>query len=50
MCPCFTTKAFGVGLGLEIARKIIDGHCGRITLDSKLGTGDEVKTEVPYKC
>ncbi len=47
--PYFTTKTSGTGLGLPIAQKIIDGHCGRISLLSKPGTGTEVKIELPYR-
>lgn len=48
--PYFTTKTTGTGLGLAIAQKIIDQHCGRISLSSKKGAGTEVKIELPYKC
>ncbi|MFZ1947299.1 MAG: ATP-binding protein [bacterium] len=37
--PFFTTKAEGSGLGLVIARRIVTGYGGRITLDSKEGVG-----------
>ena len=38
--PFFTTKPMGEGsgLGLDIARKIIDKHQGNITLESKVGS------------
>jgi signal transduction histidine kinase len=48
--PYFTTKASGTGLGLSIAQKIINGHCGKISLDSRRGSGTEVKIELPYRC
>jgi PAS domain S-box-containing protein len=37
--PFFTTKEKGTGLGLALARKIIDGHGGRIAADSTPGAG-----------
>ncbi len=38
--PFFTTKGGGgLGLGLDISRKIVQAHHGRITFESKLGEG-----------
>ncbi len=37
--PFFTTKQSGVGLGLAIVSKIVDGHGGRMTVDSEQGKG-----------
>lgn len=37
--PFFTTKNEGMGLGLAVCDEIIRNHNGRITLDSRLGTG-----------
>jgi len=31
---CFTTKETGAGLGLAIAKKVMDNHCGSIKLES----------------
>jgi signal transduction histidine kinase len=36
--PFFTTKTKGTGLGMAIARRIIDAHGGRIAVgDSSIG-------------
>jgi len=37
--PYFTTKDFGTGLGLVIAKKFIEEHNGKITVSTKLGEG-----------
>jgi signal transduction histidine kinase len=47
--PLFTLKpkGKGTGLGLNIARRIIEGHGGKIWLRSKEGTGTTVSIELP---
>lgn len=37
--PFSTTKPEGSGLGLFIARQVIDDHAGRLTLDPQIGEG-----------
>ena len=37
--PLFTTKAFGTGLGLPAAEKILEQHGGGLEIASKPGQG-----------
>ena len=45
----FTTKPAGegTGLGLDIVRKIIDKHQGRIEVDSEVGRGTTFTVRLP---
>jgi len=47
--PFYTRKSGGTGLGLPIAKKIIEGHKGKIHIDSKKGAGTEVIIELTYQ-
>lgn len=40
-------KAEGTGLGLAMAKKIIDAHCGRISVSSPPGKGATFRIELP---
>jgi signal transduction histidine kinase len=40
--PFFTTKTKGTGLGMAIARRIVDAHGGQIAIGSEQSTGAEV--------
>lgn len=44
-----TQKTNGYGLGLSIAKQIIDDHTGSINIKSKLGKGTEVNITLPKK-
>ena len=45
----FTTKANGTGLGMAIARSVVDRHGGRLEVDSEPGRGTRVRVELPVR-
>lgn len=45
----FTTKPQGTGLGMAIARSVVDLHGGRINIESRLGQGTRVLVLLPVK-
>jgi signal transduction histidine kinase len=45
--PFFTTRRTGTGLGLAISRNIIEGMGGTIAIQSRPGSGTEVRIELP---
>ncbi len=45
--PFFTTKGNGTGLGLSLARRIIEDHGGRIEVTSEVGKGSEFSVLIP---
>jgi signal transduction histidine kinase len=45
--PFFTTKAQGMGIGLSIARTIIEAHNGRIWAENKTGGGAVFRISLP---
>ncbi len=47
--PFYTKKRDGTGLGMPIAKKIIEGHQGKIHINSKPGRGTEVVIELPFE-
>ena len=48
--PFFTTKGeAGTGLGLDICRRIIEGHHGRISCRSEVGVGTTFTIELPLE-
>ncbi len=45
--PFFTTKTYGVGLGLNIAEQIVRAHKGKMEISSGLGAGVRVNITLP---
>ena len=45
--PFYTTKKNGTGLGMGIAKKVMDAHSGRIEVQSEPGTGTEFRLSIP---
>jgi signal transduction histidine kinase len=47
--PYFSTKETGVGLGLALVRRIVEGHGGSIDLDTAPGRGTTVRIRLPLR-
>ncbi len=45
--PLYSTKSFGVGLGLPIVKGIMEQHLGGINIDSQVGVGTKVTLWLP---
>lgn len=45
--PMFSTKTFGVGLGVPIIKNIVEGHGGRVEYQSEVGVGTTVIIWLP---
>ena len=45
--PLFSTKGFGVGLGMVIVKNIIEQHYGAINVESKQGEGTTITIRLP---
>ena len=47
--PLFTTKSYGVGLGLPAVERILDQHGGGLEIVSKVGRGTTMKVWLPVR-
>ncbi len=47
--PLYSTKSRGIGLGLSIARSIVEAHGGRIAVESKNGKGTSFIVRLPIE-
>ena len=45
--PFFTTKPSGPGLGLTIARRVVESHGGHLAIDSQPGRGTRINVSLP---
>ncbi len=46
--PLYSSKGFGVGLGLTVVRQTLEAHGGAATLHSAVGAGTTVTFQLPY--
>jgi signal transduction histidine kinase len=47
--PFFTTRGNGTGLGLSLARRIVEEHHGRIKVTSVVGKGSNFEVLLPFR-
>ena len=45
--PFYTTKVKGFGIGLSVVKEIIEGHDGKLMIDSEHGRGTVTTVELP---
>ncbi len=47
--PLFSTKSFGVGLGLSVVKQIMEQHGGSVKVESQVGHGTRVRLLLPLR-
>jgi len=47
--PFYTKKQEGTGLGMPIAKKVVEAHKGKILVQAKPGAGTQIMIELPYR-
>jgi signal transduction histidine kinase len=45
--PLFTIKANGIGLGLALVKKLVEGHGGAISVERVVGGGSTFEIRLP---
>jgi signal transduction histidine kinase len=48
--PLFSTRSRGIGLGLPIAKNLVEANAGRIKVESEPGQGTTFTVVLPYGC
>jgi len=47
--PLFTTKSKSMGMGLVVAKRLVEAQCGRLNINSVTGKGTVVVVQIPIR-